>query len=89
MILEAIEKLRAVHMQSIAYYDPNGGRDNERRLTGRHETSSLLEFSAGVAARSASIRIPRQTAADGCVSGASGELTGDDNRCIFFRAISR
>ena len=36
------------------------GKDNERRLTGAHETSSIHDFSAGVANRGCSIRIPRE-----------------------------
>merc|ERR1712071_296988 len=39
--------------------------DNERRLTGAHETSSIHDFSAGVANRGCSIRIPREVAAQG------------------------
>ena len=35
------------------------------RLTGYHETSSVHQFSSGVAHRGASIRIPRQCAEDG------------------------
>ena len=31
-------------------------QDNERRLTGKHETSSIHDFSAGVANRGCSIR---------------------------------
>lgn len=62
---EAIEKLSKVHREHIAYYDPKGGKDNERRLTGMHETATIGEFSAGVASRAASIRIPRQCAEDG------------------------
>lgn len=46
-INEAVEKLSKCHLKHIAAYDPNGGRDNERRLTGRHETSSIHDFSAG------------------------------------------
>jgi glutamine synthetase len=61
----AIEKLRATHALHIAAYDPRGGQDNARRLTGLHETSSLYDFSAGVANRGASIRIPRQVGEDG------------------------
>ena len=38
------------------------GKDNERRLTGAHETSSIHDFSAGVANRGCSIRIPREVA---------------------------
>ncbi|XP_039631675.1 glutamine synthetase-like [Polypterus senegalus] len=65
-IEEAIEKLGKRHSYHIRMYDPKGGADNSRRLTGSHETSSIHEFSAGVANRSASIRIPRQVGQDGC-----------------------
>ncbi|XP_047485994.1 glutamine synthetase [Penaeus chinensis] len=58
----AIEKLGKVHSEHIRAYDPHGGKDNERRLTGLHETSSIHDFSAGVANRGASIRIPRGVA---------------------------
>ncbi|XP_003738785.1 glutamine synthetase [Galendromus occidentalis] len=61
----AIDKLSKKHLEHIRAYDPNGGKDNARRLTGRHETSSLNEFSFGTANRSSSIRIPRQCAEDG------------------------
>ncbi|GMR48907.1 hypothetical protein PMAYCL1PPCAC_19102, partial [Pristionchus mayeri] len=60
-IVEAINKLSLVHPQHIAYYDPKGGKDNERRLTGQHETASINQFSYGVASRASSIRIPRET----------------------------
>lgn len=46
-INEAVEKLSKCHLKHIKAYDPNGGKDNERRLTGRHETSSIHDFSAG------------------------------------------
>lgn len=58
-IEESIEKLAKRHNYHIRAYDPKGGLDNARRLTGRHETSNIHEFSAGVANRGASIRIPR------------------------------
>ena len=64
-IEEAIERMSKQHSRHIAAYDPNQGKDNARRLTGLHETSSIHDFSAGVANRGASIRIPRQVAADG------------------------
>lgn len=64
-IEKAIEKLSKKHMEHIRCYDPNSGADNSRRLTGRHETSSINDFSAGVANRGASIRIPRQVAEEG------------------------
>ena len=40
-------------------------KDNERRLTGKHETSSIHDFSAGVANRGCSIRIPRDVSEQG------------------------
>lgn len=64
-IYEAIKKLEENHDYHIKKYDPNQGRDNARRLTGRLETSSINEFSHGVANRGASVRIPRQCAEDG------------------------
>ena len=64
-IEEAINMLGKQHARHIAAYDPKQGKDNERRLTGKHETSSIHDFSAGVANRGASIRIPRQVGEEG------------------------
>ncbi|XP_071040825.1 glutamine synthetase 2 cytoplasmic [Parasteatoda tepidariorum] len=64
-IEKAIERLSKHHDRHIQAYDPKQGKDNERRLTGFHETSSIHDFSAGVANRGASIRIPRQVAQEG------------------------
>lgn len=64
-IMVAIEKMEAKHMEHIEAYDPSGGKDNARRLTGAHETASINEFSYGVAHRGASIRIPRSVEKDG------------------------
>merc|ERR1711988_6904 len=61
-IESAIRKLGAKHQQHIAAY----GEGNERRLTGKHETASINDFSYGVANRGCSIRIPRSVEADGC-----------------------
>jgi len=61
----AIDRLALRHDWHIKQYDPSGGLDNARRLTGEHETASIGQFSSGVASRNASIRIPRQCAADG------------------------
>lgn len=61
----AIEKMSKNHDAHIRAYDPRGGKDNERRLTGKHETSSIHDFSAGVANRGCSIRIPRGVSDDG------------------------
>ena len=41
------------------------GADNEQRLTGKHETQSINEFSYGISDRGASIRIPISTVDDG------------------------
>lgn len=65
LIQEAINKLSKNHAEHIKAYDPRGGKDNERRLTGKHETSSINDFSAGIANRSCSIRIPRGVADEG------------------------
>ncbi|XP_064482347.1 glutamine synthetase 2 cytoplasmic-like [Ornithodoros turicata] len=62
----AIDKMSLRHREHIAAYDPKGGKDNARRLTGLHETSSMTDFTAGVANRGASVRIPRQVARDKC-----------------------
>lgn len=56
----AIEKLSKRHMEHIAVY----GDDNDLRLTGRHETGHIGQFSSGVAHRGASIRIPRGVSAE-------------------------
>jgi len=61
----AIDKLSHHHVRHIKAYDPHEGKDNERRLTGAHETSSIHDFSAGVANRGCSIRIPREVAEQG------------------------
>jgi glutamine synthetase len=60
-IEEAIAKLGTRHKEHIAVY----GEENEKRLTGRHETGAIDQFSYGVANRGASIRIPRECAAKG------------------------
>ncbi|CAL1535083.1 unnamed protein product [Lymnaea stagnalis] len=63
-IERAIEKLAKKQAEHIRAYDPNDGKDNARRLLGSHETSSISQFSAGVANRGASVRIPRHVAED-------------------------
>ena len=60
VIEAAMPKLAKSHAKHLAKYDPSGGADNARRLTGQHETSSMSTFSWGVADRGASVRIPRQ-----------------------------
>ena len=53
-ILEAVKNLETSHKEHIDLY----GVDNDKRLTGLHETASLDTFSWGVANRGASVRIP-------------------------------
>ncbi|MBC7949248.1 MAG: glutamine synthetase beta-grasp domain-containing protein [Chitinophagaceae bacterium] len=48
------EAFRPVVKEHIEVY----GADNHLRLTGKHETASILDFSYGVSDRGASIRIP-------------------------------
>ncbi|CAM4666653.1 unnamed protein product [Leuciscus chuanchicus] len=59
-IERAIEKLSKRHVEHIRVYDPHGGEDNKRRLTGHHETASISDFSAGVA-NSEEIKSQKQT----------------------------
>jgi glutamine synthetase len=53
----ACERLGRFHRQHIRVY----GADNDKRLTGKHETCSIYEFRYGVSDRGASIRIPMAT----------------------------
>ena len=62
VIEAACEKLALNHDSHIEIY----GAHNEERLTGLHETCSIKKFRYGVSDRGASIRIPMQTANDGC-----------------------
>ena len=61
-IYKCIQKLETNHVQHIKVY----GDDNEKRLTGIHETSSMHVFSFGVGTRNTSIRIPNQVAKEKC-----------------------
>jgi len=58
--LKHMESLKKFHSRHVAVY----GADNEQRLTGTHETSSMEEFSYGLAHRGASVRIPSSTKID-------------------------
>ena len=55
------EAFRGVVKEHIDVY----GADNDKRLTGAHETQSINEFSFGVSDRGASIRIPIMTVEKG------------------------
>ena len=54
-------KFGARHDEHIEVY----GSNNDKRLTGLHETQHISKFSYGVSDRGASIRIPVQTVSDG------------------------
>ena len=54
MIEEACRKLEKTHKEHLEIY----GKDNDKRLTGINETSSMDNFSWGYGTREASIRIP-------------------------------
>lgn len=56
------EKLKPKHMEHIAAY----GEGNERRLTGKHETAPIDQYSYGVANRGCSIRVPRMVPVQDC-----------------------
>ncbi|MDB5155085.1 MAG: glutamine synthetase [Mucilaginibacter sp.] len=55
------EAFRPVVKEHIAVY----GADNDQRLTGKHETASIFDYSYGVSDRGASIRIPLYTVQKG------------------------
>ncbi|KAI3814821.1 hypothetical protein L1987_14466 [Smallanthus sonchifolius] len=57
VIKKAILNLSFRHKEHISAY----GEGNERRLTGKHETASINQFSWGVANRGCSIRVGRDT----------------------------
>lgn len=56
-INEAIDKLEKNHAEHMKVY----GADNDKRMTGAHETADYNTFSRGVANRGASVRIGHQT----------------------------
>ncbi len=56
-IKKACEQLGKFHKQHMSVY----GADNDKRLTGKHETCSIRDFRYGVSDRGASIRIPMDT----------------------------
>jgi glutamine synthetase len=52
---EIFRVLKSNHQKHIEVY----GSDNEKRLTGKHETQSIDKFSWGISDRGASIRVPK------------------------------
>ena len=62
---DMLSKLNDRHDEHIAVY----GKDNDKRLTGLHETQSIDKFTYGEGDRGASIRIPVETIDAGYKSG--------------------
>ena len=60
-IQRVIKNMEKHHGEDIQHY----GRDNDKRLSGIHETSSYSVFSWGVANRGASVRINNNTDCNG------------------------
>jgi glutamine synthetase len=60
-IHRVIQNMEKHHAEDIQHY----GKDNDKRLSGIHETSSYDKFSWGVANRGASVRINNKTHRDG------------------------
>jgi hypothetical protein len=66
---EAISRRRRAASLTTPYLPPHHQsptQGNERRLTGKHETSSMESFSWGVANRGCSIRVGRMVPVDKC-----------------------
>lgn len=61
-IYKYIDKLENVHKDILLHY----GSNNELRLTGLHETSSMDKFTSGIGTRNTSIRIPNHVVKNGC-----------------------
>ena len=62
IIYNYITMLQNKHLEHMDVY----GIDNQKRLTGLHETAPYDKFSFGVGTRNTSIRIPTQTFKDKC-----------------------
>jgi len=60
VIRRYLEKMEPKHKEHIAVY----GKDNDKRLTGHHETSSMEKFTWKDGDRGASVRIPYGTIED-------------------------
>ena len=57
IICNAIKNLELNHEYHIKHY----GKDNNLRLSGKYETSSINKFNFGIGNRSTSVRIPNET----------------------------
>ena len=61
-ILVACEKLKLAHTKHMLIY----GKNNDKRLSGQHETSNMEIFTYGISDRGCSIRIPINVFNDKC-----------------------
>ena len=61
-IFRCMEKLEKTHAEHMAVY----GKDNDKRLTGHHETAHFSKFSYGLGTRNTSIRIPSESMHRNC-----------------------
>lgn len=61
VIEDMMEKMASKHNEHMLVY----GKDNHKRLTGKHETAHMNKFKWGVADRGASVRIPTSTYKNG------------------------
>jgi glutamine synthetase len=61
-IVACMDKLAAKHTEHITVY----GKNNNLRLTGKHETSAMDKFTWGIGTRNTSVRIPNATVKNGC-----------------------
>ena len=68
------EAFRPVVNEHIAVY----GAYNDQRLTGDHETQSIVEFSYGISDRGDSIRIPVTTHTDGWIGRLEDRRTASN-----------
>ena len=60
-IYEACEKIKLHHDEHMEVY----GKNNDERMSGMHETSSINNFTYGVGNRGCSVRIPIHVFNDG------------------------
>jgi glutamine synthetase len=63
--MQVLEALKERHAEHIAVY----GKDNDQRMTGKHETASIDEFTYGEGNRGASVRIPPETVESNYTTG--------------------
>ena len=61
VIEDLMPRLEELHKEHMEVY----GLDNDERLTGNHETSTIHDFSYGYSTRDTSVRIPLQSKIDG------------------------